>query len=35
MRESIGGDFFKGGLGEGVSLNIIIMWRGGLKLIFA
>ena len=34
MRESMGGHFFQGG-GGGVSLNIIIMWGGGLKLIFA
>ena len=43
MRESMGGDFFKGG-GGGVSLNIIIMWgrveidfclmRGGYDLVW-
>ena len=37
IRESMSGDFFsgRGREGVGVSLNIIIMRKEGLKLIFA
>ena len=33
IRESMGGDFFQGGGGGKVSLNIIIMW-GGVEINF-